>query len=110
MINQNEIAFAEKLKKEYSSNSKELTKLDQLKALDKKVKKPATIFSYIFGCIGSLILGVGMCLAMKIIGGTTPLMIVGIVVGIIGRIVSSLSSTYIVRLLDKIRRKNDRLE
>ncbi len=32
------------------------------------------------------------------------------VVGIIGRIVSSLFSTYIVRFVDKIRRKNDRLE
>ncbi len=36
--------------------------------------------------------------------------VIEFVVGIIGRIVSSLSSTYIVRLIDKIRHKNDRLE
>lgn len=91
MINQNEIAYAEKLKKEYSAGSKEVTKLDQLKALDKKVKKPAMIFSYIFGTIGALILGVGMCLAMKIIGGTTAFMIVGIVVGSIGIVLVSIN-------------------
>ena len=36
--------------------------------------------------------------------------VIDFVVGIIGRIVSSLFATYIVRIVDKIRRKNDRLE
>lgn len=82
--------YAEKLINEYSE--KKVTKLDELKALDSKVKRPALIFAYIFGTIGSLVLGVGMCLAMKIIGGTTPLMIVGIIVGLIG--IAMVSTTY----------------
>ena len=82
--------YAEKLINEYSE--KKVTKLDELKALDSKVKRPALIFAYIFGTIGSLVLGVGMCLAMKIIGGTTPLMIIGIIVGLIG--IAMVSTTY----------------
>jgi len=37
--------YAEKLINEYST--KETTKLDELKALDKKVKSPAKTFAYI---------------------------------------------------------------
>ena len=82
--------YAEKLINEYST--KETTKLDELKALDKKVKSPAKTFAYIFGSVGSLILGTGMCLAMQIIGGSTLLMILGIVIGIIG--IAMVSATY----------------
>lgn len=81
--------YAEKLIKEYSK--KQTTELDNLKALNKKVKKPATLFAYIFGSIGALILGVGMCLAMNIIGGTTAFMVVGIIVGIVGIAMVSLN-------------------
>ena len=77
----NEIKYAEKLINYYETKTP--TKLDELKSLDKKVKKPAYLFAYIFGILGSLILGTGMCLAMKIIGGTNPLMIIGIIVGIV---------------------------
>ena len=84
MDNQKDLLYVEKLKKEYSFDPKEKSKLEELKALDLKVKKPATIFAYTFGILGSLILGVGMCLAMKIIGSTTGLMILGIVIGFLG--------------------------
>lgn len=60
---------------------KEITKFDELKELDKKVKRPAQIFAYVYGSISSLVLGTGMCLAMKIIG---DIMAVGIVVGLVG--------------------------
>ena len=89
--------YAEKLIKEYSE--KETTKLDELKALDRKVKKPAKIFAYIFGSIGALVLGVGMCLAMNIIGGTTVLMVVGIIVGILGIVMVSANYPLYLRLL-----------
>lgn len=59
----------------------EPTKFEQLKQLDKKVKNPAKIFAYIFGSVSSLILGTGMCLAMKIIGSSMAL---GIVIGVVG--------------------------
>ncbi|MBQ8545583.1 MAG: dihydropteridine reductase [Clostridia bacterium] len=70
------------IKESYEEKSK--TKYDELIALNKKVGLPAYIFAYIFGVIASLILGVGMCLAMQIIGTGTPMMVLGIVVGVIG--------------------------
>lgn len=63
---------------------KEKTKYDELIALNRKVELPAYIFAYAFGIVGALILGVGMCLAMQVIGTGVPLMVLGIVVGIIG--------------------------
>lgn len=63
---------------------KEKTKYDELIALNRKVELPAYIFAYAFGIVGALILGVGMCLAMQVIGAGVPLMVLGIVVGIIG--------------------------
>ncbi len=60
---------------------KERTKLDELKALDRKVKLPAEVFAYSFGSVGALVLGTGMCLAMKVIGN---MMALGIVVGLVG--------------------------
>jgi CheY-like chemotaxis protein len=53
-------------------------------ALNRKVELPAYIFAYGFGIIASLILGLGMCLAMQVIGTGIPLMVLGIVIGIIG--------------------------
>ena len=67
---------------------KPFTKLDKLKALDKKVKRPAKIFSYIFGTVGALVLGTGMCMAMKVIG---DLMAPGIIVGFAGILMVSLN-------------------
>ena len=71
--------FVQKMQSEYSE--KQTTKLDTLRELDKKVKNPALIFALVFGIIGSLILGTGMCLAMKIIGDD---MVLGILIGIVG--------------------------
>ncbi len=69
----------EKIKAAYSPA--QVSKLDELKALDRKVKRPAEIFAYTFGVVGSLVLGTGMCFAMKIIGSSMPL---GIVIGLVG--------------------------
>lgn len=78
----NENEYAEQLIKEYSS--KEVTKFDELKALDRKVKKPALILAYTLGIIASLVLGFGMCLAMQVIWTSTILMFVGIGIGLVG--------------------------
>lgn len=64
--------------------AKEKTKYDELIALNRKVELPAYIFAYAFGIVASLILGLGMCLAMQVIGTGIPLMVLGIVIGIIG--------------------------
>lgn len=79
----------------------EVTKFDQLKELDKKVKKPANIFGYVYGTIGALILGMGMCAAMntlpEVILNTIKnplLMILGIIIGLVG--IAMITSTYFI--------------
>ena len=81
-MNTNDKKTVEKIRGEYTPAEK--TKLDELRALDRKVKRPAATFAYIFGTVGALVLGTGMCLAMKVIGGTPILTAAGIVIGIIG--------------------------
>lgn len=74
--------YAESIAKEYAP--KDNSKIVALRKLDAKAKLPATVFTYTFGIASTLIAGTGMCLAMQVIGGTIPLMILGIIIGIIG--------------------------
>lgn len=71
--------FAEHIVNEYSKKNE--SKVIALKKLDRKAKLPAVIFAYTNGIIMSLVLGLGMCLSMKIIGDS---FILGIIIGIIG--------------------------
>lgn len=106
--------IAEKIKNQYTPKTEQKTKLEELKDLDKKVKNPAKIFAYIFGILGSLVLGAGMCLAMKIIGNAMAL---GIAIGLVG--IAMVSSTYFIfkamlnkrkqKYADKILAKSDEL-
>ena len=90
--------YVEKLIKDYSP--KEISKLDELKALDKKVKMPVKLFTYFFGVLGALVLGVGMCLAMKIIGGKeTMFMVLGVVAGVLGVVMMSVNYSIYSNLL-----------
>ena len=69
----------------YEYAVKDESKVIALKKLDARAKRPATIFAYALGVIATLLLGVGMCLSMGVIGsGSTALKVVGIVVGIVG--------------------------
>ena len=81
------------------SKKDSVKEIDQLKALDKRVKMPAYVFAYTFGVIGALILGLGMCLAMNVIGGTIPLMIIGIAVGVIGLAMVSVNYFIFTKIL-----------
>lgn len=75
--------YAEKIAEEYAP--KKTSKVLQLKKLDAKVKLPAEIIAYSVGVVASLLLGVGMCLTMGVIGEITPLfMTLGIIIGILG--------------------------
>ena len=74
--------YAEHIANEYAP--KDTTKVKQLRKLDNKAKLPAIIFGYTFGIISALVLGVGMCLAMKVIGSGLGAFIAGIVVGVVG--------------------------
>lgn len=85
-MNKNDKFIAQKLHTEYSEQHS--SEVDQLRSLDNKVKVPASIFAYTFGILGALILGTGMCLAMKVIGN---LMALGIVIGVVGIIIVSIN-------------------
>ena len=54
---------------------------DRLRGLDRKVHMPARAFAWTFGVVAALVLGVGMCLAMGVIG---DLFAWGIVIGCVG--------------------------
>ena len=85
-MNRNDQQFiAQKIRTQYMEQQN--TELDALRALDAKAKRPANIFSYIFGGLGAIIMGCGMSLVMTDIGATLGLenaMVPGIVVGVIG--------------------------
>ncbi|MDD6342126.1 MAG: dihydropteridine reductase [Eubacteriales bacterium] len=75
--------YAEQIANEYAP--KDTSKVVALRKLDARAKRPATVFTYSFGIISTLVLGVGMCLSMgKIGGGTTFSFVLGIVIGIVG--------------------------
>lgn len=85
-MNRNEKKTAEKIRNKYVEE--QATDLDALRELDVKVKRPANIFSYIFGGISAIIMGAGMSLIMTDIAdqiglGIDPL-IPGIVIGVVG--------------------------
>ena len=104
MKNPNAI-FAEKIVSEYSENSKPESKVSALKKLDQKVKRPAEIFAYTYGIIGSLILGTGMSLAMNVIGNFEGQMIVGIVVGLVGIFMMATNHIFYKKILAKGKKK-----
>ena len=60
------------------------SKLEELKRLDEAVQTSGMVESLCAGIGGLLIFGLGMCLAMQVIGSGLVMMIVGILIGIIG--------------------------
>ena len=94
-------AYAEKIASEYAP--KETRKVVALKKLDNRAKLPANIFAYTFGTVMALLLGVGMCLSMKVIGnGSTIYMVLGVIVGLVG--IAGVSVNYLI--FKKIRDKS----
>lgn len=75
--------FAEAIANEYAP--KKASKVLALKKLDRKAKRVANVFAYTFGTIMVLVLGVGMCLAMGVLGsGSVDTLVAGVIVGVIG--------------------------
>ena len=89
-MNKNDQQFmAEKIRTQYME--KNSTDLDELRALDAKVKRPANIFAYVFGSIGAIIMGAGMSLVMTELGttlGIADTMPIGIAIGIVGMLIA----------------------
>ena len=95
--------LAEAIAKDYAP--KDNSKIVALKKLDSKAKLPATIFTYSFGIISSLIVGTGMSLAMQVIGSGVASMVAGIVIGIIGFILCGINYPIYKRILEKDKAK-----
>ena len=78
---ENERKYAEEIRKQYAPKSETENKLETLHKMDAAVRRPADIFAHLFGVLGALVLGVGMCLAMEVIGNV---MAAGVVIGAVG--------------------------
>mgnify|MGYP003419171616 FL=1 len=89
-MNRNDQEFlVQKIRSEYTE--KEHTQLDELKALDAKVKRPANVFAYVFGSLSAIIMGSGMSLVMTDLGETLGMgdaMVPGVIIGVIGLVLA----------------------
>ena len=111
-MNKNDQEFlVQKIRTQYTE--KEHTQLDELKALDNKVKRPANVFAYVFGTIGALVMGSGMTLAMDVIEPGTyfgltigdNMMAPGIIIGIIGILMAVINYPLYNKILGSRRKK-----
>lgn len=86
---------------------KEPDKMERLRALDASVEKKATAVSVATGVIGTLILGIGMSLAMTDFGAILGAsdFIVGILIGLFGIAVLGCAYPLYRRTLKKERKK-----
>ena len=106
-MNKNDQDFlVQKIRTQYTE--KENTQLDELKALDVKVKRPANVFAYVFGSLSAMIMGAGMSLVMTNIGsiiGIENTMVPGIVVGVVGMIMAIINYPIYKNMLASRREK-----
>ena len=106
-MNKNDQEFlVQKIRTQYTE--KEHTQLDELKALDIKVKRPANVFAYTFGAISAIIMGAGMSLVMTDIGSTVGLkdpIAPGIVVGVTGMAMAIANYPLHKKILESRRKK-----
>ena len=91
--------YAESIAKEYAPKGD--SKIIALRKLDKRAKLPATVFTYIFGIVSTLVLGTGMCFSMQVIGSGTLGMVIGIAVGVVGIIGCSVNYPIYRKMLEK---------
>lgn len=85
----------QKIREKYTDGGEE-DKMTRLRRLDNSVTQKATVASLIVGIIGTLILGLGMSLAMSELGEMLGAyrdmaMFFGIIIGVIGAILLSLA-------------------
>lgn len=106
-MNRNDQEFiVQKIRTQYTE--KTTTAVDELKALDAKVKRPANMFAYIFGVVSAIIMGSGMSLVMTDIGATVNIadpMVPGIVIGVIGMVMAIINYPIYKGVLNSRKRK-----
>ena len=95
--------YAESIAKEYAP--KDNSKIIALRKLDRRAKRPASVFAYTFGTISTLVAGTGMCLSMQVIGGALPLTVLGYVLGILGFTCTGINYPIYKRMLESGKKK-----
>ena len=95
--------YAESIAKEYAP--KDNSKITALRKLDAKAKLPATVFTYTWGTLSSLVLGTGMCLSMQVIGSGMTHMVLGIIVGIVGMVGCGVNYPIYKKMLENGKKK-----
>ncbi len=97
--------MVQKIRSHYVDNRP--SRLEELQALDRRVKRPANVFAYSFGTLAALIMGSGMSLVMTDLGAALGLgdtLIPGIVTGVVG-MVMAFAVYPIYKAILKVRRK-----
>ena len=106
-MNKNDQEFlVQKIRSQYTE--KQHTELDELKALDAKVKRPANVFACIYGSLSAIVMGAGMSLVMTDIGGTVGIadpMLPGIVIGVVGMLMALVNYPIYKRILGNRKKK-----
>lgn len=95
--------YAQSIAKEYAPKTD--SKITALRKLDARAKRPATVFTYTFGILSSLVLGTGMCLSMQVIGNDITHVVIGIIVGIIGMIGCGVNYPLYKQILERSKKK-----
>ena len=98
--------IVQKIRTQYTE--KQHTELDELKALDTKVKKPAHVFAYTYGSLSAIVMGSGMSLVMTDIGtmiGLRATMVPGIVIGVLGMVMALTTYPIYKKMLSNRKKK-----
>ena len=94
--------YAQRLASEYAP--KDTSRLAALRKLDRRAKLPAVVTAYSLGIVSALVLGLGMCLSMGVLGGGTALA-GGIVLGVLGLAGMGVNYPLYCRLLSQGKRR-----
>ena len=84
--NESERMEIESIRRQYSKATKEESKLDKLRRLDKTVKNAGTVLPLVIGIIGTLIFGLGLTMLLE-----WNLILWGIVIMLIGSVPTALA-------------------
>ena len=92
------------IRKKYLPQSE--SKFDELKRLDAQVQNSGMVESLCVGIIGSLILGLGMCMAMQVLGSGIMTVLFGVLIGLIGMAVMLVAYPVYRRKQNQAKEKN----
>lgn len=90
-----------RIKEKYMPKEKTLTKLEQVRLLDKRPEQAGTAAALALGIVGTLMLGLGMSYTMVM----TDYFALGIVIGVVGLVVLAIAYPVYVRIVAKERKK-----